>query len=327
MRAETAMATPTADVCNDEIDRMITEEATGDDIPTSFRAFAEHVGEYKRGQITLVGAPPGFGKTAWAMQEIQSALTAGFVVDAFLMESSKAQFSERWVMRNGAVTGGKFKRKSYTQDDFKAISDCMAMLNKFENQFYMAPMENYTVAAIDALIQARKTNTGQPCDFIVIDHLDCLSVKREKGQGQYEAMKDAVLQLRGMAARENAAMLLMGQLNVDAVKNTVGQANKFPTLDAFRGGTPVEAAKVVVILNKDKQVMLDGSPVVEQQIVICKANDGNTGYIRSLFLKPFAMHIEDVGNNRQHYAKWLNALKFDMNYQRKDMRRNDKANA
>lgn len=322
LKVDAGMMTPTVDICVNEIEKKIREDSTDESIPSTFRSFAGMVKEYQRGQIALVGAPPGNGKTAWAMQEIQCALEHGFTVDAFLMESTFSQFTDRYIMRNFAVKGGRLNRKSFTQDELRAIQDGMESLNRFENRLYLAPMANYTAGGIDAMLQERKAATGRGIDLIVIDHLDCMSIPREKGQSQFDAMKETVLQLRGIATRENAAMLLCAQLSVDAIRNSVGQKERLPTIDAFRGGTPTESAKVVVILNKDKQAMLDGTPYVEQQAVICKANDGETGFVRMLFLKPFAKHIEDTSPAcRVQYKRWLDALEFPMDYQRKDVRK------
>lgn len=319
---DTDLITPTEDICVDVIERLTMDKDSGHDIPTSFRSVADFVGDYKRGQITLIGAPPGNGKTAWAMQEIECALKHEFVVDAFLMESSFDQFSERFLMRNYAIRGGKFKTKFFTREEHESLQNGMEALTTYKHRFHMAPMENYTAADIDAVIQKRKAETGLPCDLIVIDHLATMSHPQERGMSQYEASKRTVHQLRSLAARENAAMLLMDQLSVEAIRNSFKGGSKLPTLAAFRGGTPVESAKVVMILHKDEQDMLrNDSPVVEQRVVICKANDGQTGYVRSLFLKPFAMHIEDTSHHqRQDHAKWLDALNYPLDTKRKDVK-------
>src|SRR5690606_35860444 len=98
--------------------------------------------------------------------------------------------------------------------------------------------------------------------------------------------------------------------------------SRFPGIGAFRGGVVTEYAKVVIILHKDEQEMLKANqPVVEQHIVICKANDGASGAIQSLFLKPFAMHIEDGDiKDRLRFREHLEALHFDINTPRKDMK-------
>ena len=322
LTTNTELITPTEDLCVDVIERLTIEKDSSSDIPTSFRSVADFVGDYKRGQITLIGAPPGNGKTAYAMQEIECALKHSFIVDAFLMESSFDQFSERYLMRNYAIRGGKFKSKFFTVDDHRGIQEGMEALTHYKNRLHMAPMENYTVADVDAFIQKRKNETGLPCDMIVIDHLATMSHPQERGMSQYEASKRTVHQLRSLAARENAVLLLMDQLSVEAIRNSFNGGSKLPTIAAFRGGTPVESAKVVMILHKDEQDMLrNDSPVVEQRIVICKANDGQTGYVRSLFLKPFAMHVEDTSLQQRHeHAKWLDALHYPLDTRRKDVK-------
>ena len=316
------LITPDEETCIDVIERLTTDRDSGQDIPTAFREFSNFVGDYKRGQITLIGAPPGNGKTAWAMQEIDCALKHGFVVDAFLMESSFDQFSERFLQRNYAIRGSKFRSKFFTKDEHGAIQSGMETLAAYKSRFHMAPMANYSVAEIDALIQTRKQATGLPCDLIVVDYLSTMSHPQEKGMSTYEAAKRTVHQLRSLAARENAAMLLLDQLSVEAIRTSFKGGSRLPNISAFRGGTPVESAKVVVILHKDEQDMLKNEvPVVEQKIVICKANDGQTGYVRSLFLKPFIMHVEDTSPQvRAQHAKWLNALNYDLNTPRKDVR-------
>lgn len=323
VKTEGEMLTPTPEVCVAEMDKKVTVEDTGDRIPTSFRRLARFVGDYRRTMITLVGAPPGNGKTAFAMQEIQCALEHGFCVDAFLFESTFSQFTDRYIARQFKINLNRFSHKSFTKDELLGIHNGMDAMMKFQNRLFLSEPVGMTPDEIDAKIQDRKQRTGKPCDLIVIDHLDAMNFPRNgKSETDYETRKRGILSLRNIAARENAAMLIVSQLSVDAVKNSIGKDSRLPTMDVFRGGTPTEAAKVVLVLNKNQQDMIK-SDVVEQQIVICKANDGRTGFVRSLFLNPFAMHIEDSPENRLRFAAELESMKFDIHRKRKDAREAD----
>ena len=319
LKANTAVLTPTIDVCLDAMERLTMEEGDDGTIPSSFRHLAENVGNHRRTYMWLVGAPPGNGKTAFAMQEIQCALEHGFTVDAFLMESSFDQFMERYLMRNFAIRGGKFKSKFFTKDERAAIMTGAENLQKFEGRFHMAPPMSYNASQIDALIQERKQKTGTPCDLIVVDHLDKMAASRKDvGVASFDSTKENVQALSNIAARENAALLLLSQLSVSAIRDSFQKNSRIPTLGAFRGGTSTEYAKVCLILFKDEQEMLkNDSPVVEQEIVICKANDGNSGTIPSLFIKPLAMHIEDAASvERAKYQRHFEAVNWDSTQKR-----------
>lgn len=322
LRSNNTMQSMDYNTVADIMESLIKPEAVTT-VPSFFRAVAETAGDYQRGQISLIGGPSGTGKTAHAMQEIEHFLGKGLVVDAFLMESSQEQFVSRALSRRRLIHGRRIINRSFTQDDTRAMFSEIEELAKFENQLYMAPRALYSALDIAAMVQERKQRTGQPCDAIVVDYLGRMKACNPKHSAtEYDAIHENVAHLWNLAAQENAALILYSQLTMEAVRHSFHGSSKVPSIGAFKGGAPTEAAKMALILYKDEQDMLAGPQVVEQKLVICKANDGGTGVVHSLFLKPYAMHIEDTcDHDRTPYAAHLRSLGFELHQLRKDGRK------
>lgn len=301
-------------------------------IKSKFSTMGSMYGHYQRGQIFMIGAPTGNGKTAFVMMEIDYALENGLTVDAFLMESSFRQYMMRHIAQKQNIPISKFMNRILNKTEMERAIEEKNRMMQYENQIHFAPDNSLSALDIDALIQERKAKTGKKCDIIFVDHLNTMRpMTKGTGATDYQHYVDTMQELKDIASRENAALVLAAQLNTQTVRDNFDGPHKLPTLDSFRGGAPTEAAKVCVILHKNKQDMLDRDrPVVEQRMVVVKANDGETGVVDSLFVRPIAMHLEDsppishvtgkrmtLGHYRKlNHGEYLTKYGFDLERER-----------
>ncbi len=326
LRGNSTMQSMDPDSMVDTLEQIIgTAEADTSYIPCSFRNLARVMGDHPRGEIRAIGAPSGNGKTALVLTEILFALEHGFVADIFLLESSRQQLVERTAMQKFFADGRNFRSRKTTPSDREALHNAAEYLTKFNGRLHMAPRGLFSAMDIRAMIQERKQRTGQPCDLIVVDHLQRLKACNSKhSPTDFAAVHENVEQLWALAAEENAALLLLCQLSLDEIRHSFKKDNKFPTMGAFKGGAIHEAAKSALILYMTEEESHSGKPVMHENICIVKANDSGKGRVQALLIGPHALHVEDTcQHDRLQYQRQLAALGFPLERRRKDDRRID----
>lgn len=309
---------------NEIFQRMdsIGKDVENELVPTSFPELQTLCGGFPRGQISVVGAPPGYGKTIFLMQEIEAFMLADLTVFAFLLESTEKQFYERWCQRRG-VHGKVFKPGgTNTQADRDLIWGASEMLDKSKHNLFGVWRGGYTALEITAITEELMTTTGRKPDLIVVDTLNRMNTHLERETSfSYAGISTNLQILNDLAAKTNATLLIGAQLDKKNISDSFRSGSRVPTLNAFKGGTIGEQAKVAIVLHADDQEMLNNQmPVVEQKLVCVKSNDGGSGWTPSLIFKPLTKIIVDTPDNRRMNSKHFDMFSkhYNINTTRKD---------
>lgn len=313
--SDSSVITPSAEAILGSAERL--SGAHGDEnraLPSGFPSFQRMVGGYVRGQIVTVGTFPGGGKTAFAMQEIDFILrNSNANVYAFLTESDIDQYLARYCSRTYHINANKWNSKEFSQTERQQIVSAAKQVSQFENRLFIAERGVYNAAQIESKVLEIESKTGKPCDFLVIDYLQRLA-PASKGQSasEHRSLHDNMEIIFGLAAKKNAAVLLLSQITMESIRESFSKKDKRPGIGAFKGsGSVIEASKVCMLIYKDDQKHLKDK-IVEQEFIVCKANDGATGAIPSLFIKPYTLHIEDTCfADRAPYHDALQRYGFD----------------
>lgn len=266
----------------------------------------------QRKEMHLIGAPAANGKTAFVMQLMDELVEDhGLTIDAFLFETSWAQYQQRYTSRNYHINGDKFrtKRHTLTVEDKRVCHSVVQKLMDYEGKVNLAPQDHeYTPALVEKIIRQRINKTGNPCDVIIIDHIDCMSPDGRTKDG-YTDNNNILKSLIRIARQNNAILIVASQLNEDVVKNYFNkQSKKMPGQGCFRYGNIYNYSKLAIILYKLEEDMSDfRKPVVDQKIIICKNNNGASGVINSLYVKPTTLTIESF--YEEHLVKHKDTLK------------------
>lgn len=300
---EFAAFTPTKDSAMKLMVDLTSDMCDNGVVQSCFAGLNHKTGAWGRGQVHVVGATPGMGKTAFMLAEAFHATRAKKqTAYCVLMESNREQVFIRFCAQHYgvmAMPASKWGKREWEKSESDRVLQATHEFGNLESRLYLdlqRPMSGDEIAEeVDAFAQ----KNGAYPDLVIVDHLQ--TMREPEGSkfasNEHGAIHANLMALWELAARSNAAVLLASQFAKDTLAGRDQTKVKRPTIGALKGsGTIMEKAKTVVLLHEprpDKERM-----VREVEFVIDKANDGSTGVIPGLFIAPLTLFMEDTPENR-----------------------------
>lgn len=223
--------------------------------PTGFQGLDNLIGGYRPGELVVVAARPGMGKTVFAVSSArQVAARDKTGVAFFSLEIGEEQTSARFASDEArdagvfipysAMLSGRVSDKQF--DTLVSIADRTASLNLLVETEPMIP-----IAEVDARIekaQAKFGDAGAKLAVVFIDYLKFLkAADRYKGNRVLE-IGEITGGLKEIAKKRGVCIVLLTQLN----RGVEGREDKRPTLMDLRDSGEIEQdADIVLMLYRE----------------------------------------------------------------------------
>lgn len=191
------------------------------------------------GQLTVVGARPSTGKSAFCLQVALHVARQGKKVLFLPLEMTAAETIDRVIMRVAHFDYKDLIRGRLERDQYAELAKVLDWVEDMSDRFKV--YENVReLEAIEELIRRERP------DLIVIDQLSQIRTAQQFGTTR-ERYTDITRRLKAIALEENTAVWLPCQMNRESSKTgTV-------TIDYLKeSGSIEEDADVVIILANDK---------------------------------------------------------------------------
>ncbi len=159
----------------DNIERVLSEDYR-DPVPTGIQGIDDCTkGGLSKGEVGLVIAPLGVGKTTFLTKVASSAFLEGkTVLQIFFEDKEEAVQRKHFSALTKIPLSELSENKALIQTKVKAIKD------EHENNLYLQklPSDGVTINKIKNII--KKINAkGKKVDVLVLDYIDCLSMEKE----------------------------------------------------------------------------------------------------------------------------------------------------
>lgn len=233
-------------------------------------------GGLKPGQLILIGARPGIGKTALALETVIEAAADGDVLFAS-MEAPRVEVAQRMLARVSQVELSRWMRpadrKRLAVQDPDALDAVTAAANDLHQRaITIADGGRQSVAQIFARARKQKATAeakGRRLALVAIDYLQLLQdpadLKRDATREQAVGGNARALKL--MAMELGVPVVALSQLNRAA-------ENEEPTLDMLReSGSLEQDANVVIFLSPEKD-QDRAAPVKRVNLLLAKQRNG-----------------------------------------------------
>lgn len=218
------------------------------------------------GQMIVVGARPGVGKTSFCLNMAVNAADSGARVALFSLEMSKKEIAERLLSSRSAVSLSDIRSASIDDSQWPQILEATEYLSGLDVLIDDTP--GITVTEIRA--KARRMLRGAANGIVIIDYLQLLS--SPSGMGRNDSRATVVGEMsRGikiMAKDLNVPVMALSQLN----RVVEGRTGKRPQLSDLRESGSIEQDADIVIL-------LDRSMTPEEAERQDRPNEGVTQFI------------------------------------------------
>ena len=247
-------------------------------------------GGFRPGELTIIAARPGMGKTAFALDISARLLEQGKAVAFFSLEMSEVQLGARLMARQSRVNSTKIIRgrmggKKLDHNDLTALAEGVATIKSWKLELGFDEIKDWSdmQAAIRGSIR-RNASAGHPLELIVVDYLQLVETDDGKGRRDLRAVEVAKVS-RGlkMFAREfGIPVLALAQLN----RNVEDRAIPKPQLSDLRESGAIEQDADIVIFMylpvKDENGELARAPVMEVSLYGAKCRQGVSGGVEQV---------------------------------------------
>lgn len=242
-------------IVDENKDKYFCDKLSEGNVKTGFYKLDDCLGWLEGGDITVIGARPGVGKSAIVTQIIGNMAKKGHRVGYFNLEMNESQVYERFVSRLSELSLTRVRRaKAFLGGEEEAF-------NKANEE-----MSGYDViisTGSKSISEVRAESRHQQFDVIVIDYLQLVKADRRYSNRSSE-VGDISKAIKGLASELHVPIILLSQLNRVSEHNET----KEPTMAELRESGDIEqdASNIILLWNvSDKNRSFKGLKIEKQR--------------------------------------------------------------
>ena len=244
-------------------------------VPSGFRDLDAETMGWHPGQLIIVAARPGMGKTSFMLNTaLSSALQAQTSVAVFSMEMTKAELTMRLLSMEARVDAGRLKNASRLQEsDWKHLQRAAGEMQNAQLFLDDTPALNI----LELKSRCRRIQSQHGLGLIVVDYLQLMRGLGNRGGGsssREQEIAEISRGLKGLAKELSVPVLAASQLSREVER----REKKKPQLSDLRESGAIEQdADIVLFIHRDKD---NPELANEAELIIGKHRSGNTGEVK-----------------------------------------------
>ncbi len=233
------------------------------------------------GELIILAARPGMGKTAFALNiATNAAFTTDKAIAIFNLEMSAEQLVNRMLSAVGSIEGDKLKTGMLNHNDWKKYNEAMSQLA--DTNIYIEDNASITASEIKAKCR-RLANSEKGLALVVIDYLQLVTTGGRVESRQVE-VSDISRAFKTMAMELKVPVIALAQLSRNAERR---ESNQPRLADLRESGSIEQDADLVMFLNRqdyfENKTAEEKPKIVPVDLIIAKHRRGSTGLFQILF--------------------------------------------
>lgn len=264
-------------------------------IMSGFRDLDGCLNGFRPGQLVVIAARPGMGKTSLAANILHDvAIHQGKGVLFFSLEMTKNELAERIISFSSRVDLTRIRSVNLRPDDFQALFEAADELERaplyIDDRSVITPFDvMQTARRVKSMLTAR----GEQMGLIVVDYIQIM-----KGGGFSENRSLEVAQITGglkaIAKEMGVPVIALSQLNREGAKRGTGESRK-PQLSDLRDSGAIEAdADIVIFIHREQMEENDSRAPSDAELIVAKNRAGPTKPIRVTWLGHLTRYTDYV---------------------------------
>lgn len=257
---------------------MINEAGNGKARSTKINLadFDRVTGGFYGGELTVIGARPGVGKSAFAQYIAVQFAHQGKTVEFFSREMSRLQYGLRVISYGSGIAGSKLRTGDLTEQDRERASDTVGRYSTLPIHINTTAR---TIPEILTMCHERQQNHG--LDLVVVDYLQLVNGMGKNREQEVSAVSRG---MKEIALEFDVPVIALSQLN-----RSVG--DKEPGLEHLRESGAIEQdADNIIFLHEEGE---EHEGIRDMRIIVAKQRQGHTGYVDVAFV-PDKMQFRGV---------------------------------
>ncbi len=280
---------PAAEEVRARLLAMRNGEMTQDLLKTDFRELDAVAKGLRAGQLVIIGARPGMGKTAFALALVlRAAVHQGKRVLFFSLEMSVEELSERAVAAGAKVDLSRLQSGELDSGELGHVDRAIGELRDADLILNADP----TVRVGDIRLAALRERSRGGIGLIAVDYLQLMSgAAKSRGAENRQAEVAEISRSLKLLARElEVPIIALSQLS----RNLESRHDKRPQLSDLReSGALEQDADLVLFLYRDELYDENSPSKGLVEVIVAKHRNGPTGKAM-LFFEPEFMRYGDL---------------------------------
>ena len=257
------------------LESIQNREAQYEGLPTGFRDLDGLMSGMQSGNLIVVAARPGVGKSSFVTNLARNvAVDAREPVGLFSLEMSRWEIGMRLLCGEARVPWDRIRNKRVGAEDWSNIVQAAEKLHDAP----LSIVDSGNVTIVDIRARARRLATRQQgLSVIIVDYLQLMSHHRRVDNRQQE-IAEISRSLKLLAKEHGIPVIAVSQLNRDPER----RQDKRPQLSDLRESGAIEQdADVVMFIHRDDT---DVSTKGTADLIVAKHRNGPTDTVKLAFL-------------------------------------------
>ncbi len=252
-------------------------------LKTGYIAIDDKLGQLKGGDLFIIAAATGMGKTCMMLNIAQSMARQGKKILIFSLEMNKEQLLNRIISSETGVNSSKFRNASFTEDEAQKYFGYMYSDSFNQLNIQVCTEYNISTARMRNLVLASKS------DIVFVDYLGLISGGNKANS--YERVSEISRELKLLAMESNKPFIVLHQLN----RANAERKDKRPMLSDLRDSGKIEQDADIIgfVFRPAYYSEQPHSNRNEIQLIIAKNRHGQSGVVAHLNYNEHTQKITD----------------------------------
>lgn len=263
-------------------------------IPTGISAIDRMTGGLFGGELTVIAARPGVGKSAFGAHIAMEAAKNGFHVGIVSCEMSAISYGQRLLSKTAWVEGDKLRKADIDDEAWASLANALEVMDTTPVKFLFK-----NNALEEVVTSAKRMARHGEMDMLIIDYIGIMQT-HERFREDRDRVKHISSQLKRLSMDANIPVIALCQVNRDA-------HGQMPTMAQLRDSGSVEQdADGILFLHRpekaddtsvdtrDKEAFYTWKSNGMDYISICvaKQRNGSIGTTNVVFDPAYMRYVE-----------------------------------
>ncbi|MDP9341584.1 MAG: replicative DNA helicase [Actinomycetota bacterium] len=244
-------------------------------VATGFRDIDQLLSGLQKGNLIVVAARPGVGKSSFVTNLARNiAVDERVPVAMFSLEMSRWEIGMRLLCGDARVPWDRVRAGRVAPEDWSQIVEAAESLH--DAPLFIVDAGNVTI--VDIRAKARRMRQSHGLGLVVVDYLQLMS-HHGRTENRQQEIAEISRSLKMLAKELEIPVIAVSQLN----RQVENRADKRPQLSDLRESGAIEQdSDIVMFIHRDDSE--DPSVKGTADIVVAKHRNGPTGTVKLTFL-------------------------------------------
>lgn len=264
-----------------KIDERTKNQADITGLNTGLNELNEKTAGWQPGELIILAARPSMGKTALALNFVESALMAQEKpVLIFSLEMPADSLVMRMMSSIGRIDQGGMRSGRLNEDDWPKLD--LAVRKLKDKKLFIDDTPGLSPTEMKARVRRITREHGEPA-MIMVDYLQLMSLSGFS-EGRTQEISEISRSMKAMARDYKCPVICLSQLN----RSVEQRPNKRPMNSDLRESGAIEQdADVILFIYRDEYYNEDSPDKGIAEIIVGKQRNGETGTVKAAWVGKF----------------------------------------